>query len=314
MIRVSVIIPFFNRSHTIERCLISVQKQTLSDFECLIIDDGSDANEASVLQSITSGLSDQRFRIITLTANRGGGAARNAGIEQAQGEYIAFLDSDDEWLPSKLEKQLGLSLEQGLPFISCQSYVHHADGIGVLPTSPLGTERVSDYLFCSNGWLPTPSFFLKRGALDSIRFDESLPRHQDYDLLLKLENLGVTTSFVLEPLVIVHWEDMHASGRAYNIENSKHFLSTRRQYFSDTSASCFWAQFVIIPSTIVNGRIHGLRQLLQMNLRFVTKNKNLSVNLISHLIFRDGRILQWIKKFGAILRKSSNEITEQTIP
>ena len=159
MIRVSVIIPFFNRSHTIERCLISVQKQTLSDFECLIIDDGSDTNEALALQAITSGLSDQRFRIITLQRNRGGGAARNAGIEQAQGEYIAFLDSDDEWLTTKLEKQLQFSFAQGLPFISCQSYVHHADGIGVLPTHPLGAERVCDYLFCSNGWLPTPSFF-----------------------------------------------------------------------------------------------------------------------------------------------------------
>lgn len=313
MIRVSVIIPFFNRSHTIERCLISVQKQTLSDFECLIIDDGSDTNEALALQSIAGGLSDERFRIITSQSNRGGGAARNAGIEQAQGEYIAFLDSDDEWLPTKLEKQLQFSLEQGLPFISCQSYVHHADGIGVLPTLPLGTESVSDYLFCRNGWLPTPSFFLKRDALDSIRFDESLPRHQDYDFLLELENAGVMSSCLMEPLVIVHWEDMHASGRAYNIQNSIHFLGTRRHYFSDTSASCFWAQFVIIPSAIVFGRLHGIRQLLQVNLRFVI-NRNLTLNLISHLIFRDGRVLQWVKKFGAILHFSSNEITEQTIP
>ena len=111
----------------------------------------------------------------------------------------------------------------------------------------------------------------------------------------------------MDPLVIVHWEDMHASGRAYNIQNSIHFLSARRQYFSDTSASCFWVQFVIIPSTIVFGRFHGLRQLFRMNLRFVT-NRNLTLNIISHLIFRDGRILQWIKKLSRILRSSSHEI------
>lgn len=313
MMQVSVIIPFFNRSHTIERCLISVQKQTLSDFECLIIDDGSYPNEAIDLERITSGLKDERFRIISLRTNRGGGAARNAGIEQAKGEYVAFLDSDDEWLPSKLEKQLEFSLEQGLPFISCQSYVHHASGIGVLPTHPLRTERISDYLFCKNGWLQTSSFFLNREALGSIRFDEALPRHQDYDFLLELENIGVTSSLLMEPLVIVHWENMHASGRAYNIENSKRFLSTRRQYFSDASASCFWAQFVIIPSAILISRFHGLNQLLQMNLRFVTNNRNLAVNAISHLIFRDGRILQWINKFGAIIRPSSHDKTRQTL-
>ena len=287
--------------------MISVQKQTLSDFECLIVDDGSEPNETLALQTITRGLSDERFRIITLQSNHGGGAARNAGIEKAQGAYLTFLDSDDEWLPSKLEKQLSFSIDNGLPFISCQSYVHHAGGSGVLPTHPLGAERISDYLFCRNGWLPTPSFFLQREVLDSIRFDESLPRHQDYDFLLELERSGVTPSCLMEPLVIVHWEDMHASGRAYNIQNSKHFISTRRQYFSDTSASCFWAQFVIIPSAIVFGRLQGLRQLIQMNLRFVT-NRNLTLNIISHLIFRDDRILQWIKKLSRILRSSSHEI------
>ena len=312
MMRVSVIIPFFNRSHTIERCLITVQKQTLRDYECLIIDDGSDPNEALGLQRITNNLNDERFRIITMKTNRGGGAARNAGIEQAQGEFVAFLDSDDEWLPLKLEKQLEFSLKQDQPFISCQSFVHYAGGMGVLPTRSLSAELISDYLFCKNGWLPTPSFFLRRDALGMTRFDEWLPRHQDYDFLLELENMGVTASLLMEPLVIVHWEDMHASGRAFNIENSKRFLSMHRQHFSDASASCFWAQFVIIPSTIVIGRFHGLHELLRMNLRFLIYNRNLTINTISHLIFRDDRILRWIKKFGAQKHSPLNGITEKT--
>ena len=112
-----------------------------------------------MLQSITTGLSDERFRIITLQSNRGGGAARNVGIEQAQGEYFAFLDSDDEWLPSKLENKSIFSIDNGLPFISCQSYVHHAGGSGILPTHRLGTERISEYLFCRNGcYQPHHSF------------------------------------------------------------------------------------------------------------------------------------------------------------
>lgn len=291
MMRVSVIVPFYNRSHTIERCLISVQKQTLGDFECLIIDDGSDTNEALALQSITSGLKDERFRIITLRANCGGGAARNAGIEQAQGEYIAFLDSDDEWLPSKLEKQLKLSLEQGLPFISCQSYVHHADGIGVLPTHPLGSERISDYLFYRNGWLPTPSFFLKRDALDSIRFDESIPRHQDYDILFQLENKGIRATILKEPLVRVHWEDLEVSGRARNIGTSEAFATSRRGSFSRRAYSCFVVKFLLIPKIKSGGRISALSMFFKSGFRFLS-NRNLSVEVISVLIFKDNRLLQ----------------------
>lgn len=292
MMRISVIIPFFNRSHTIGRCLISVQKQTLGDFECLIIDDGSDSNEGLALQSITSGLKDERFRIVTLRANRGGGAARNAGIEQAQGEFIAFLDSDDEWLPSKLEKQLNLSLAQGLPFVSCQSYVHHADGIGVLPTHPLGKERVCDYLFCRNGWLPTPSFFLKRDALESIRFDEALPRHQDYDLLFQLENKGVRPTILKEPLVRVHWEDLEETGRARNIEISEAFAGSRRGSFSRQAYSCFLVKFLLIPRIKSGSRISALSVLFTSGFRFLS-NRNLSLEVFSMLLFKDKRALQY---------------------
>lgn len=290
--RVSVIIPFFNRSHTIERCLISVQKQTLRNFECLIIDDGSEPNETLALQSITDGLKDERFRIITLTANRGGGAARNVGIEQAQGEFIAFLDSDDEWLDSKLEKQLNFSLAQGLPFISCQSYVHHASGIGVLPTRPLGAERVSDYLFSSNGWLQTSSFFLVRKALGSIRFDESLLRHQDYDLLFQLEERGFRPVTLMAPLVKVHWEDLESSGRAASTANSEIFAASRIGCFTRRAHSCFVIKFLLIPKIKSVGRISALSMFHKSGFRFLF-NRNLSLEVISMLLFKDKRALQY---------------------
>ena len=292
VMRVSVIIPFFNRSHTIKRCLISVQKQTLSDFECLIVDDGSDANEALALQSITDELNDERFKIITLQNNRGGGAARNAGIEQARGEYIAFLDSDDEWLPAKVEKQLELSLGQGMPFISCQSYVHHASGIGVLPTHPLSAERISDYLFCKSGWLQTSSFFLKREALRSIRFNEALPRHQDYDLLFQLENNGIRPTILKEPLVRVHWEDLEVTGRARNIENSEAFVKSRKEDFSKRSYSCFVVKFLLIPKIKSGGRISALSMFYKSGFRFLS-NRNLSLEVFSMLLFKDKRALQY---------------------
>lgn len=270
--------------------MVSVQKQTLRDFECLIIDDGSDPTEALDLQTITNNLNDERFRIITMETNRGGGAARNAGIEQAQGEFVAFLDSDDEWLPLKLEKQLEFSLKQDRPFLSCQSFVHYAGGMGVLPTRSLSAELISDYLFCNNGWLQTSSFFLRRDTLGMTRFDESLPRHQDYDLLFQLEDRGITPVVIKEPLVRVHWENLETSGRSKNPKNSEAFAVSRKEHFSKKAYSCFLAKFVFIPKIKSEGRMVALSSVFVYGLGFFT-NLNLGVDVISTLIFKDSRLL-----------------------
>lgn len=99
---VSVIMPTYNRAYIIRRAIHSVLNQTYTNFELIIIDDGSTDNTAEVVKSFN----DSRIIYIKHARNLGIASARNTGIGISQGEYIAFLDSDDEWLPNKLREQL----------------------------------------------------------------------------------------------------------------------------------------------------------------------------------------------------------------
>lgn len=97
---ISIIIPLYNKAHTIIRTINSVLEQVYTDFEVLIIDDGSSDASVSVIENYTN---DSCIRIIR-QQNMGVSVARNIGIQESQGDYIAFLDGDDEWLPEYLEK------------------------------------------------------------------------------------------------------------------------------------------------------------------------------------------------------------------
>ncbi|MFC6990634.1 glycosyltransferase family 2 protein [Haladaptatus sp. GCM10025707] len=92
---VSVVIPTYNRSEEVTHAIDSVLAQTYDDFELLVVDDGSTDDTEEVVTSYD----DDRVKFIEHEENQGAPAARNTGIEHAEGEYVAFLDSDDEWLP-----------------------------------------------------------------------------------------------------------------------------------------------------------------------------------------------------------------------
>jgi len=99
---VSVVIPTYNRAEIIGRAIRSVQAQTFEDWELIVVDDASEDET----EEVVAAFEDTRIRYIQHVENRGGAAARNTGIRNSRGEYIAFLDSDDEWLPQKLEGQI----------------------------------------------------------------------------------------------------------------------------------------------------------------------------------------------------------------
>ena len=122
-LKVSIIIPLYNKAPYVRRALESIAAQSLSDFEVIVIDDGSTDDGAAIV----AGYSDARYRLIH-QANAGPGAARNTGIAQSRGEFIAFLDADDEWLPSYLEESVR-RLEQFGPEVSSvtSGYIEYPD-------------------------------------------------------------------------------------------------------------------------------------------------------------------------------------------
>lgn len=123
--RVSVVIPLFNKAPFVQRALQSVTAQTFGDFEIIVVDDGSTDGGAQIVE----GFDDPRIRIIR-QENAGPGAARNRGLDEAQGEFVAFLDADDEWMPEYLSESLRLLDENGPSAAAVVSnYFEHPAGI-----------------------------------------------------------------------------------------------------------------------------------------------------------------------------------------
>lgn len=152
--KVSVILPFFNNERYIEETINSVRMQTWEDWELLAIDDGSTDASAEIVQRYCR--MDQRIRLIE-HKHSGSSAARNRGIEEAEGRYIALLDADDLWLPVFLEKQIGF-LKEKEAICVCSSYgLIDADSkdirrpVSANPVITVDDMMVTNYVGCMTG-------------------------------------------------------------------------------------------------------------------------------------------------------------------
>lgn len=193
---VSVIIPVYNREKMLRRAVKSVLRQTYSDYECIIVDDGSD-----VLPDL-SWCSDSRFRLIP-SVGKGVSAARNEGIRKSQGKYIAFLDSDDEWEPEMLKRLTGY-FENHPDKVICQSrdrWIYR----GQEKTIPQYLSKTSGDIFelsLRRCMISPSSVMLKRDVFQSCGyFDEKLPACEDYELWLRI-TARYFVGLVDEPLLI----------------------------------------------------------------------------------------------------------------
>ena len=185
---VSVVMPTYKRSDKLIRAIDSVLKQTYSNIELLLINDNdpSDNFTEELKKRVEPFLSDPRFRLIIQEKHINGAVARNVGIKQAKGEYIAFLDDDDWWKPQKIERQIEtlkkLSSEWG--GVSCKIERYNNE-ILVLRQPSYPSGYVYKDVLMLNSDFETGSLLLKHSALDETGyFDEKLLRHQDLQLLI----------------------------------------------------------------------------------------------------------------------------------
>ena len=186
---VSVVIPTYNSEKTIGRALASVFAQTYTPVEIIIADDCSTDNTVTAIEN----LQNSTIQIVRMESNGGPAKARNAGIDAAKGEYIAFLDSDDEWLPEKLAKQVEmLESNASLSIVGCRAET--VDGAGsVLEVFPedapiLGPDGWKGLLLSS--WLSTICVMTRRDLLQDERFDETMQVAEDRDLWIRLARRG----------------------------------------------------------------------------------------------------------------------------
>ena len=183
---ISVVIPAYNRANTIRRCLDSILAQTILPLEILVVDDCSTDATYHLVESYN----DPRIRCMALDKNSGAQAARNFGIKKSKGEWIAFQDSDDEWLPGKLERQIeALSERQFDPWV-----VVHTNALcrgmsrtrGALELPIVEGADVYHLLLTKPGPL-FPGLIVSRLALDRINFlDENIRSYQEWDTSIRL--------------------------------------------------------------------------------------------------------------------------------
>lgn len=181
---VSVVIPTYNRGRVIGRAIESVLRQTFSDFELIIVDDGSTDNSCEIV-----GLyDDSRIRLIRNTQNRGANFCRNIGIKESKGKYIAFQDSDDEWTTDKLEVHIRYMQENNLkasfgPYRVLEtSRVVPNDFQQYVNNDGLVREVLKRYNIVG-----TPTLVIEKCIVNDVgMFDEQLPRMQDYDYAIRI--------------------------------------------------------------------------------------------------------------------------------
>ncbi len=200
MPNISVIIPTYNRETVLPRAIASVLAQKGADFELIIVDDGSTDNTRETVngerqtKSDTVSLTSLRERSpfpvprVFHQENKGPAAARNLGIKEAKGEWIAFLDSDDEWKPGKLKAQLKF-FEENPDYLICQTEeIWIRNGVRVNPMKK--HQKSGGWIFekCLPLCVVSPSaVMMHRKLFDEVRlFDESLPACEDYDLWLRI--------------------------------------------------------------------------------------------------------------------------------
>jgi glycosyltransferase involved in cell wall biosynthesis len=210
---VSVVLPAFNRLKYLRAAVESVFAQSFTDWELIIADDGSAQDTSDYLASLAS---RRRIRLLRLAHTGNPAAVRNAAVRVARGDYIAFLDSDDLWLPRKLEVQLRAQQAAGGRRWSYTALIRvDADG-AVMPGEAAGRRGVPEgdifrQLLTLEAAVATPSVITERALLAEVGgFDEEQLYFEEYELWLRLIQVSEICG-VNEPLVMVRNHDEHYS-------------------------------------------------------------------------------------------------------
>ncbi len=210
---VSVILPTFNRLQYLRPAVDSVFAQTYEDWELVIADDGSEEKTRAYLSSLAL---LPRVKVLWLARAGNPGAARNAALREARGDYMAFLDSDDLWMPTKLEVQMG-ALRAGPYRHWSYTAINHINHAGAQINAALSSSwvyyegNIFQHLLTLKAGIAMPTVIVSGQMLEKVGgFDECQGQHEDYHLWLRLA-MQCEVGVVRRPLACVRCHDEHFS-------------------------------------------------------------------------------------------------------
>lgn len=208
---ISVVIPAYNRADIIGKCIDSVLNQTYDNIEVIVVDDCSTDNTVSVVNSIK----DHRIICYQLDSNHGACFARNYGVERANGQYIAFQDSDDIWVPDKLEKQMQY-LEKGnydLVFCGMRRISEKEKEEFYYPPIVFDESKDALYQILFENRISTQCILMRKAVFEKVKFDVSIKRFQDWDFAINVARyFGI--GYINEALVISEIQENSISKNA----------------------------------------------------------------------------------------------------
>ncbi len=243
MTTVSVIIPTYNRSEKLKRSINSVLNQTFADFELIVVDDCS----TDKTQLVVTNIKDKRIKYLRHNFNKGCATARNTGLLNAKGKYIAQLDDDDEWFLTKLEKQLNFfrsaPKKVGLNYTG---YVSIEEDTGKIRAKIIPCIKRNAYLSALNSTFALQSSFLIR--CEFIKqvglYDQRLNTNQDRDMLIRLSKIcdiypiqEILVKFynhknrTTQRDILMQIEEQKYILRKYRVDYSKHKRILSKQYY-----------------------------------------------------------------------------------
>lgn len=226
---ISVVVPMYNRETTIERCLLSIINQTYKNIEVIVVDDGSQDNSVKVVEAVAE--KDTRIKLFTMEKNSGVAAARNYGIQQVKGGYLAFLDSDDAWRPEKLEKQLKILQGKGADAVFSSFLTNIGDKQMKWPIATNGYISMNTLL---NGNVISPTTVLGKSDIwKNIPFDCRLEMYEDWIQMLDVLEQGYRIYFFDEIVTDVYRQSNSISCDALKIVTAAKYIMQRYEKKKD---------------------------------------------------------------------------------
>jgi glycosyltransferase involved in cell wall biosynthesis len=287
---VTAVIPTHNRPVLVVRAVKTALTQTHPNLEVVVVVDGPDDSTRKALCAIA----DPRLHVVTLPVSRGGSGARNAGVRAANGEWVAFLDDDDEWLPRKIELQLSAARHSAhrIPVVSCRIIARTPLADYVWPRRlPEPGQPIDEYLLCrksvfhSRGVMQSSTLLTKRDFLLRVPFRDGQKKHQDWDWVLRAAGQdGVGFDFESSPLTIFNVDPTlpGISNRTNDWHFSFSWIEEMRPYISSRA----YASFVLSDVAEMAARVASPREYWALLKHSMQRGKPVLTDVMRYAIVR----------------------------